>query len=551
MELRQYWAIARKWWWLLVLCTVLGAGTSYLVSVNTQPTYEASSLIMIGGSVDIVNPDTGAMQTSEKLAQTYAQLLKTRPILEATRDALGLPTLPKVNVTLVSGTQLLRITVSDSDPQRAAATADELARQLILQSPSGPQREEQAYRAFVNEQLKELETEIADLTDAVVAASSSASSDEVGRLQQELNVRRANYSSLLAYLKGSSVNFIQVIETAQAPLLPTKPKVMQNTLLAAVVGLMLAAGAAFLIEYLDDSVKGQADIEEALGLPVLGAVADIVAEGATPELIAVTHPKSAFAEAYRMLRTNLHYSLPASKQRVFMVSSVEPGAGKTTTACNLAVVLAQAGQKVILIDGDLRRPSVHKVFGCPNETGLTPLLVGEVTSVEAVLQTTEVAGLRVLPCGPIPPNAAELIDSPRMAELVTELVKLADIVVFDSPPLFAVADARILATLTTGVVLVVQAGQTSLTGCLEAQETLKKVGATVLGVVLNRLRLKRGGYGYGYGGYYYNYYYSYGTDGEKSKHRSRKGHRHHRPTPEAAEQPEAAPADQSAPPPAA
>ena len=531
MELKQYWFIVRKWWWLLVLCTILGAGVSYLVSSHMEPTYEASSLVMIGGSVDIVDPDTGSIQTSEKLAQTYAQLLKARPILEATQAALGLPAKPDVSVTLLSNTQLLRITVSDSDPARAAATADELANQLISQSPSDPQREEQSYRAFVNEQLAELESEIADLTEAIAAANDTASADEIARLQDELNARRSSYSSLLSYIKDSSTNYIQVIETAAVPTVPTSPKVMQNTLLAAVVGLMLAAGAAFLIEYLDDSVKGQAEIEEALGLPTLGVVAEIAVEGATPELITVTHPRSAFAEAYRMLRTNLHYSLPATKQRVFMITSVEPGVGKTTTTSNLAVALAQAGQRVILVDGDLRRPSVHKVFGCPNDTGLTPLLVGEVTSVEAAIHTTEVPGLRVLPCGPLPPNAAELLDSPRMGEVLQELVGLADVVLLDSPPLFAVADARILASLATGVILVVQAGRTSMTACIEAQETLKTVGGALLGVVLNRLRLKRGGYGYSYyGGYYYNYYYAYGADGEKHKQRVRKGKRHHEPT---------------------
>jgi len=154
-----------------------------------------------------------------------------------------------------------------------------------------------------------------------------------------------------------------------------------------------------------------------------------------------------------------------------------------------------------------------------------------VTSVEAAIYTTEVPGLRVLPCGPLPPNAAELLDSPRMGEVLQELVGLADVVLLDSPPLFAVADARILASLATGVILVVQAGRTSMTACIEAQETLKTVGGALLGVVLNRLRLKRGGYGYSYyGGYYYNYYYAYGADGEKHKQRVRKGKRHREPT---------------------
>jgi non-specific protein-tyrosine kinase len=273
VELKEYWIIARKWWWLLVLCTLLGGSAAYLVSRQMTPTYEASTLMMVGSSLDVVNPTTGEIQTSEKLAQTYAQLVKTRPILDATIAALNLPKSPSVTVSLVSNTQLMRITVADSIPQRAAATANELANQLIEQSPSGTQREEQAYREFVTAQLAELEGEIASLTEAITSAQTVGDGNEAARLQSELTLRRDNYSSLLTYIKGSSTNQIRVIEDAQVPISPSGPKVLQNTLLAAVVGLMLAAGGAFLIEYLDDSIKGQLDLEQSLGLPTLGTIA--------------------------------------------------------------------------------------------------------------------------------------------------------------------------------------------------------------------------------------------------------------------------------------
>ena len=245
MELREYLHIALKWWWLFVLCTLLGGGAAFLVSSNMTPVYEASTLLMIGGGVDVVNPTTGELQTSEKLAQTYAELLKTRPVLEAVQAALGLPEKPEVQVALVRSTQLLRITASDTDPARAAATADALAEELILQSPSAPQRQEQQYRQFVDQQLSELQAEIDALTLAIEQARGAGLTDTASAYQEELNARRATYSSMLGFLSSSATNFIRVVEPAEVPEEPTTPKTMQNTLLAAVVGAILPAAQPF------------------------------------------------------------------------------------------------------------------------------------------------------------------------------------------------------------------------------------------------------------------------------------------------------------------
>lgn len=235
MEIREYWFIIRKWWWLLAACTVLAAGAAFVVSRSIDPTYEASTLLMIGGGIDTVNPTTGELQTSEKLAQTYAELLQTRPVVLATMNSLGLQEEPEVTVTIVRNTQLLRLTVSDTAPERAAATANELASQLILQSPSAPERDEQQYREFVQQQLDELQADIASLSQTILDRRDSISSDELDRLQQALNDRRANYSSLLSYTAASSTNYIRIIEAAEIPDEPSSPRILQNTLLAAIV----------------------------------------------------------------------------------------------------------------------------------------------------------------------------------------------------------------------------------------------------------------------------------------------------------------------------
>ncbi|MGI6380863.1 MAG: polysaccharide biosynthesis tyrosine autokinase [Anaerolineae bacterium] len=514
MELREYWAIVRRWWWLLLVCMVLGAGTAYVVSINTEPTYEASALLMIGGSLEQVDPTTGDMQTSQRLAQTYAELVKTRTILDAVVRELGLPRRPDVTVSIPSNTQMLRITVADSIPSRAAAAANELGRQLVLQSPSAPERQEQAYREYVHQQIAELQDEMDALSRAIVAENEGgADPDRIKRLEEELNARRTAWSTLLTYLKGSSINEVRIFEEAVAPTAPTKPKVMQNTLLAAVVGLMLAGGAAFLIEYLDDSVRDQRDVTDLLGLPMLGVVGALGEGQQLPTVLAENEPRSPLAEAFRMVRTNLSYALPAQEgARRYLVTSAGPTEGKTTVTANLATVMAQAGQRVILVDADLRRPKLYKAFGVPSKPGLTSYLAGMVASVDDILIDTEVDGVRMLSCGPLPPNAAELLNSARMEQLLDELDDRCEVVLLDSPPLLAVADAAILACMVSGVILVLEAGTTRLEGAAAAMDVLSKAGAKVLGAVLNNVKLRRRGYG---SDYYYYYYYYASHDGDQ------------------------------------
>ncbi len=519
MELQQYWWVVRRWWWLLVLCTVLGGVGAFIVSSRMAPTYEASTLIMVGGGLDLVNPTTGELQTSEKLAQTYAELVKTRPVLEQTMLALNLPTEPQVIVTLVRNTQLMRLTVSDTDPARAQATVDELARQLILQSPSAPEREEQAYREFVQGQLTDLELDIRELSQTIVNGRETLSAEELARLQQTLNEHRANYSSLLGYLSSSATNFLQVIEPAVMPRHASSPKMLQNTVLAAIVGLMIAGGGAFLFEYLDDSIKTQAEVEDVLGLPALGTVFTMERKNDTdPGAIAITTPEALEVENYRIIELNLRYSLPAYMEtQVFLVTSPGPTEGKSTTVSNLAAVMAEAGKRVVVVDADLRRPTQHRFHDLRNEVGLSSLLVGEAQAPDTVLRSTKLQGLDLLTAGPIPPNPAVLLGSDRMKNLLEELAERYDFVIIDSPPLSAAADASILAGIATGTILVGEAGETKALVLLQAAEDLKRVSKLFLGVILNLMGDPRKG---AYGAYYgYKDYprYAYGAKEKKRR----------------------------------
>lgn len=529
MELREYLTVIRKWWWLIVLCTVLAAGASLMVSRSTPPTYQASTTLMVGQIIQDPNPNTQDMSTSERLAQTYAEMVRRQPILQATVEALDLGVGWKalrgqVSVNLVRNTQLMEIQVTDTDPQRAMLTADEIARQLILQSPTQQDKEREVHHQFVTAQLADLQAKIAAGQAEVVELEESMATafnaeqmqnirDQITALQTQVNTWQANYASLLSFLQEGVTNYISVVEPATVPTAPIGPKTRTNVLLAAVVGIMLGVGFAFLIEYLDDTIKSPDDIVQALGLSPLGAISRIDGKSYEDKLVAAIHPRSQISEAYRILRTNIQFSAVDRPLGTLLVSSPNPIEGKSITLANLGVVMAQAGLSAILVDSDLRRPVLHKVFDLPNKEGLTTALIGEL-DLDGRLQATQVENLRVLTSGPLPPNPSELLGSQKMKVLIESLKGKADVVLFDSPPALVVTDAAVLAGQVDGVLLVIEAGNTRREMVQRAKEDLLKVGANVLGTVLNRLS-PRGA------GYYYSYYY-YSRDGDGRKRRKRK-----------------------------
>jgi non-specific protein-tyrosine kinase len=264
-------------------------------------------------------------------------------------------------------------------------------------------------------------------------------------------------------------------------------------------GLTLSGGAAILLEYLDDSLKTADDVRYALGLKVLGSIAKIQDDEYTDKLVVAKYPRSPLSEAYRVLRTNLQYSA-GRPLRTLIVTSSSPLEGKSVTASNLAMALAQSGQRVILVDADIRRPTQQDIFELDNDVGLSNFLECRDMRLADVLQTVSGSDLNVVTSGPAPDNPSELLGSRRMGDLVESLLEYADVAVFDSPPVMAVADAAILASRLDGVLLVVNAGTTRRGAARQSKESLEAVGAHLLGVVLNRLSSSQGGYYYYYSG---------------------------------------------------
>ncbi|MGE3269591.1 MAG: polysaccharide biosynthesis tyrosine autokinase [Chloroflexota bacterium] len=510
METRFFVNAFNKWWWLIVLATAAGLIGSLLLDARTPRSYRASTTLMVGQFLQIENPQQGDFTLSQQLAQSYALMVRRASILDATSDALrlGIPgaTLDRmVSAAAVPQSQFIQIEVLDTDPKRATLIANELANQLIVQSPTPQQRELEKHRQFVTQQLTALQSRLEDAErqrtelNQRLAGETSArgvqdiQSQMVG-LEQKIMSWQTNYASLSASIQGGRVNYLSVVEPAAgaAPVRSPIPLVSLTVLIATVASFALSVAAALLLEYIDSTIRSDEDANRVLGLPVIGTVAKFGRTRKPAErLVLLRQPDTSVSEAYRILRTNLQFCGVSTPMTRLMVASAVPGEGKSTTACNLAISMAQAGKQVILCDTDLRRPSMNQVLDITAETGLTSLLLDRELSVEDALIPGPVAGLRILPSGPLPPNPGELLGSDAMKERVAELESLADLIVFDSPAVLGVADPTILATLVHGVLLVVAAGRTRSDLVRRATVRLQQAGVPIVGVVLNMVAERR------------------------------------------------------------
>ncbi len=510
MELRQYINVLVKWWWLILASVLIASVASLVGTLATPRTFQSRTTLMVGQALQNPNPNQSDFYTGQALAESYADLVKREPILRAALQALGLNwdwTALQAMITsrVVPGTQLLEISVLDTDPQRAKYLVDEIVHQLILQSPAGSDTKSESDRQFIAQQVDDLKANITksqlevQQLDGVIAGASSAREIQDARsrqaaLQNQISTWQATYAQLMTNLQQGVNNFLSVVETAQVPTTSVSTGFASNVLLAALIGLVLAGCAAFVLEYLDDTVKTSADARAILDVTPLGSVAII--EGAQPSerLVTLNQPRSPQAEAYRGIRTNLQFSSIDRPLKSLLITSANPEEGKSLTAANLAIAFSQSGQRVILVDADLRRPSQHKLLSLSNKVGLTTVLLDPNEQVADVLQSVAVENLRVMTSGPTPPNPSEMLGSKRMAHLIESLQQEADIVIFDSPPALAVTDSIVLGTRVDGALLVIEAGRTRHVHAQRTREALTKVGVQLLGVVLNRVMVRSENY---------------------------------------------------------
>lgn len=531
MELLQYWAIIRRWLWLIVLATVLAASAALVVSLRTTPVYKATTQILIQQASNPTNLTSYSdILTSERLARTYAKLLTTRPVLEQTLLELGLnnpltadDVKDAVSVQPVRDTTLIELSVEDTEPERAIALANKIPEVFARYNEQVQLGRFQDSKRNLEDQLSRLEEELAR-TQAQLAAvkqNPDADSADLLRLETQLASVQTSYANLLRQYEEIRLAEARSLDTilVSEPALEARrvrPRTLLNTLLAAVVGAMLGLGAAFLIEYLDDTVKTPDDVARIGDIPVLTGIAQVQEEEHLP-LVAQARSKAPVSEAFRVLRTNIQFASVDAPLRTLLVTSPGPEEGKSFITANLAVVMAQLGRRVIIVDADLRKPRQHKIFNLPNNIGLTSALLAERnTDITGHLQATEVPDLFVLTSGPIPPNPSELLGSQRMADVVQILLDQADVLLFDTPPVLAVTDAAVLAKEVGGVLVVGQVGVTRQPALHQSMVELQRVGARILGVVLNGLPPRGSRYYsyYYYQSYSYTHYYDYYRDDE-------------------------------------
>ncbi|MDR5691572.1 polysaccharide biosynthesis tyrosine autokinase [Agromyces indicus] len=460
MELRDYLRILRGSWVLISVLALLGIGAGAAYSIVTTPKFSSSAKVFVSTSngTTVTELQQGNTFTQQRV-KTYADLVTTPIVLlpvidQLSLDLTGEQLAEQVTATAPLDTTLIEITVTDVDPALAAEIA-----------------------TAVSESLTE------------VVESIEASQTPEG--------------------EPTSPVRLTLVQHAAVPQAPVSPNVPLNVALGGLVGLALGIGLAVLRETLDTRIRNERDVELVTETPIIGGIVFDPKANERP-LIVHADPQSPRAESFRTLRTNLYFLDADRTNRAFVVTSSVESEGKSTTTANLAIALADAGARVLLVDADLRRPKQADYLGLEGAVGLSDVLIGR-ADLQDVVQRWGRNSMFVLPAGAIPPNPSELLGSTAMVELIAEANRSFDVVLFDCPPLLPVTDAAILARNVGGTIVVVAAGRTHRGQLKGAMAALANVDAPVSGVVITMLPTK-GPDAYGYGRYGYGYGYGYASE---------------------------------------
>ncbi|MGA1865320.1 MAG: GumC family protein [bacterium] len=363
-----------------------------------------------------------------------------------------------------------------------------------------------AQETVLKEALEEQKKEAIELNEKAIRYGVLKREAESNEQVFNMVLNRLKETDLTRGLKASN---IRVIDPAEVPRRPIKPRKALNIFLAVIVGLMSGTALALFFEYLDDTVKTPEDLKRYFDIPFLGPIPHHDFEQCKiqkyPELITHFDPKSRVSEAYKGLRTSILFSAPGEGGKSILVTSAGPKEGKSLTVANLAITLGQIGNRVCILDCDMRKPRLHKIFRIPDEPGLSSILAGHATP-EQVMQNGFIPGIKVVPCGQKPPNPSELLGSTRMQVLIKTLKKDFDYIIIDSPPLAAVTDSVLLARISDGICMVIKGGDTSREVISRGMDLLINAHANILGAVINNIDVSKKMYYYYYQYYYYNYY---------------------------------------------
>ncbi len=439
LDLYKIWQVLTKRWKLLVTIPIAAALISLLVSIFIiTPQYQASTTLMVTRPAETTELMFRDIQLSRELVGTYREIIHSRRVQDLVIAARGLP----------YGVDELR-----------GKTEVEAVRDTELITIKVTDPDPQLARDIANDTARIFMEQIIDIV---------------------------------------KIENVSIIDQAVTPGGPVSPRVNMNVAVAFAVGLMGAAGLIFLLEYMDRTVKDPAEIQKLLDLPVIGSIP----HSTDGQLFTANNPRSPATEALRTLRTNIQYAGIDRPIKKILVTGANPACGKSTVSSNLAMTIAQTGASVLLIDSDMRRPILHRIFGVQSDPGLSSLVVENSNDLQGVVRKTDHGKLSFLPSGPIPPYPAELLGSKRMKELVAFMETKYDYLVFDSPPVIAVTDASLISSLVDGTLIVLDYGRVRKEEAIEAVEQLLKVGAPLIGLVLNGISTGKGYYYYHYSEYY-------------------------------------------------
>jgi len=531
MELRDYLAVVARRKTTILATAFLAVGTALALSFLQTPVYKATSRVLLRGTASVLDSPGSRQLQDPVLVQTEIQVFRSEQVRAFVGERLG-RTAPKVSVSAVSGTAVVEVSAESTDPRQAAAISNAYVNAYIDFRRDEAAKASAAASEDIQRRIDQLRKEIEAFDGQLAALPSCGGSNPPRECEsrERLTQDRDSLVSQVAPLRqrlnelqlgATSSSGPQVIASAAIPSEPVRPQPVRNGLMGLGVGLTFGIALALLFEHLDDSIKSKEDLER-LGpdLPVLGLIPTVPTWKNRTEtrMVSQSDPTSSVAEAYRSLRTSIRFIGLDRAMRTIQITSPNASEGKTTTVANLAVALARAGERVVIVSCDLRRPRIHEFFDLPNDVGFMSVVLGELPLSAALQAVPDEPRLQLLATGPIPANPSELLSSNRSAQVLAALRKEFSVVLIDCPPVLPVTDAAVLSARVDGSLLVVTVGTTTGKQVTRSLELLRQVGAPLVGTVLNGVGVQ--------GSYGYHAYYGQTTGGPPAP--ARRG----RPSPE-------------------